>query len=281
MNIRITADSTCDLNADYLAKHSIVSIIPLRVNMGDKDYKDGVDIQPDDIFRHVAAGGELPKTSAINMVEYREKFEAELKNCDAIIHFNISDGFSSCYANAVLAAEDLPVYVVNSQNLSSGIALLIAEAVDMIEGGCNDAKAVYDHVCALKEKVDASFILDELEYLHKGGRCSMIAMLGANLLHLRPCIEVVDGKMVVGKKYRGNYERCLKQYVADRLKNPDAVRAKRVFVTHTGVAPETAQQVIEQVKSLKQFDEVLEARAGCSITSHCGPNTLGVLFIKE
>lgn len=249
--------------------------------MGDKDYRDGIDIQPDDIFRHVDAGGELPKTSAINMMEYREKFEEELKNCDAIIHFNIGDGFSSCYANAVLAAENLPVYVVNSQNLSSGISLLLAEAVEMIENGCDDPKAVFDHVCALREKVDASFVLDRLDYLHKGGRCSMVAMLGANLLHLRPCIEVVDGKMIVGKKYRGSYERCLKQYVADRLKNPDAIRAKRVFVTHTGVAPEMAKQVIEQVKSLKQFDEVLEMRAGCSITSHCGQNTLGVLFIKE
>lgn len=281
MNIRITADSTCDLNAEYLAKHNIVSVIPLRVNIGDKDYRDGIDIQPDDIFRHVDAGGELPKTSAINMMEYREKFEEELKNCDAIIHFNIGDGFSSCHANAVLAAENLPVYVVNSQNLSSGISLLLAEAVEMIENGCDDPKAIVDHVCALREKVDASFILDRLDYLHKGGRCSMIAMLGANLLHLRPCIEVVDGKMIVGKKYRGSYERCLKQYIADQLKNPEAICAKRVFVTHTGVAPEMAKQVIEQVKSLKQFDEVLEMRAGCSITSHCGQNTLGVLFIKE
>lgn len=281
MNIRITADSTCDLNAEYLAKHSIVKVIPMRVTMGGVDYADGIDLQPDDIFRHVEAGGELPKTSAINMTEYREQFEAELKNCDAIIHFNIGDGFSSCHANALMAAEDLPVYVVNSQNLSSGISLLLAEAVEMIENGCDDPKAVFDHVCALREKVDASFILDRLDYLHKGGRCSMIAMLGANLLHLRPCIEVVEGKMIVGKKYRGSYERCLKQYVADRLKNPDAIRAKRVFVTHTGVAPETVKQVIEQVKSLKQFDEVMEVRAGCSITSHCGQNTLGVLFIKE
>lgn len=281
MNIRITADSTCDLNAEYLAEHSIVDIIPLRITMGGRDYIDGVDLKPEDIFHHVESGGELPKTSAVNMMEYREKFETLLKQCDAVIHFNIGDSFSSCYANAMMAAENLPVYVVNSQNLSTGIATLLTEAVDMIEAGCEDPKTIVDHVCALREKVDASFILNRLDYLHKGGRCSAVAMLGANMLHLRPCIEVVEGKMIVGKKFRGNYERCLKQYVADRMRNPETICGKRVFIAHTGVAPEMVKQVVTQVESIKHFDEVLEVSAGCSITSHCGENTVGVFFIRE
>ena len=280
MNIRITADSTCDLSPEYIAQHNI-TIIPLKINMGGRDYTDGVDLCPDDILRHVSNGGDLPKTSAINAAEYRERFEALLKECDAIIHFNIGSEFSSCHVNAVAAAEGLPVYCINSANLSSGIGLLLAEAVDRVEAGCEDPRQIVSHVETLIEKVDASFVLDRLDFIYKGGRCSMVAMLGANLLHLRPCIEVVNGKMIVGKKFRGAYERCLKQYVADRLRNPESVDAKRVFITHTGVAPALVAAVRAQVCSLKDFDEVLEVRAGCSITSHCGENTLGVLFIRK
>ena len=280
MKIRITADSTCDLSPEYIAQHG-VSIVPLTVSMGGKDYTDGADIAPDDIFRHVDAGGDLPKTAAVNVADYRAKFEALLRECDAIIHFNISADFSSCHEHAVAAAEGLPVYCVDSRNLSSGIALLLCEAVDMIEAGCDDPKAILDHVNGLIDKVDASFIIDRLDFLYKGGRCSMVAMLGANLLKLRPCIEVTGGKMVVGKKFRGTYERCLKQYVEDRLRNPDAVSAKRIFITHTGVTREQFELTKKLVLEHVPFEEVLEVRAGCSITSHCGQGTLGVLFIRK
>ena len=280
MKIRITADSTCDLSPEYLAAHD-VTIIPLTVTMGDRDYTDGIDIAPDDIFRHVDAGGSLPKTAAINTAAYRKRFKALLEGCDAILHFNISADFSSCYANAVAAAEGLPVYCVDSRNLSSGIALLVCEAVDMVEAGCEDPQAIVDHVKGLTDKVDASFILDRLDYLYKGGRCSMVAMMGANVLRLKPCIEVVDGKMIVGKKFRGNYSRCLKQYVEDRLRNPDAVNGKRIFITHTGVSREDFELVKAEVQARKAFGEILEVRAGCSITSHCGQGTLGVLFIRN
>ncbi|MBR1820056.1 MAG: DegV family protein [Clostridia bacterium] len=280
MKIRITADSTCDLSPEYIRAHDI-TIIPLTVSMGGKDYIDGADIAPDDIFRHVDAGGDLPKTAAVNSAAYRERFTELLKDCDAIIHFNISAEFSSCHEHAVLAAEGLPVYCVDSRNLSSGIALLLCEAVDMIEAGCDDPKAIIDHVNGLIDKVDASFIVDRLDFLYKGGRCSMVAMLGANLLKLRPCIEVADGKMVVGKKFRGTYERCLKQYVDDRLRSPDAVNAKRIFITHTGVTREQFELTRAQVLSHLPFEEIMEVRAGCSITSHCGQGTLGILFIKK
>ena len=170
---------------------------------------------------------------------------------------------------------------MDSRNLSSGIALLVCEAVDMIEAGCEDPKAVLEHIAGLIDKVDASFILDRLDYLYKGGRCSMVAMLGANLLKLRPCIEVVGGKMIVGRKFRGTYSRCLKQYVDDRLRDPDAVDAKRIFITHTGVSREDFELTRAAVLSHMQFGEILEVRAGCSITSHCGQGTLGILFIRK
>lgn len=280
MKIRITADSTCDLSPEYVAAHG-VTVLPLTVTMGGRDYTDGLDITPDDIFRHVDAGGDLPKTAAVNVAFYRERFEALLKDCDAIIHFNLSAEFSSSYDNAVAAAEGLPVYCVDSRNLSSGIALLLCEAVDMIEAGCDDPEAILVRVHELVDKVDTSFILNRLDFLYKGGRCSMVAMLGANVLKLKPCIEVVDGKMVVGKKFRGTYERCLKQYVDDRLRNPEVVDPKRIFITHTGVSREQFELTKAQVLSHMQFDEILEVRAGCSITSHCGQGTLGILFVRK
>lgn len=280
MTIRISADSTCDLSPEYIKAHGI-TILPLTVSMGGRDYTDGLDITPDDIFSHVDAGGELPKTAAVNTETYREHFEAMLKDCDAVIHFNISSDFSSCYENAAAAAQGLPVYCVDSRNLSSGIGLLLCEAVDMVEAGCEDPKAVLDRVHSLIDKVDTSFILDRLDYLYKGGRCSMVAMLGANLLKLKPCIEVVGGKMIVGKKFRGSYSRCLKQYVDDRLRDPDAVDGKRIFITSTGVSQEDFELTKAAVLARKSFGEVLEVRAGCSITSHCGQGTLGILFIRK
>ena len=280
MKIRITADSTCDLTPEYILKHDI-TILPLTVSMGGRDYVDGADITPEDIFRHVDAGGDLPKTAAVNVDAYRRAFEELLRDCDAILHFNISADFSSCHENAVRAAEGLPVYCVDSRNLSSGIALLLCEAVDMVEGGCDDPQAVLDRVSGLVDKVDASFIIDRLDFLYKGGRCSMVAMLGANLLKLRPCIEVTGGRMVVGKKFRGTYERCLRQYVDDRLRDPGAVNPTRVFITHTGVTREQAGLVRSLLAERVPFGEIIECRAGCSITSHCGQGTLGVLFIRK
>ncbi|MBQ6374825.1 MAG: DegV family protein [Clostridia bacterium] len=280
MKIKIYADSTCDLNADYIARHGI-TILPLQVNLNGRDYVDGVDIKPDDIFRAVAAGSDLPKTSAINMETFRRAFRDGLKDCDAILYFAISSEFSSCYANAVQAAGDLPVYCIDSRNLSTGIGLLICEAVDMLEAGCDDPKAVVDHVTSLTGKVDASFVIDRLDYLHNGGRCSTVAMLGANVLKLKPCIEVVDGKMVVGRKYRGQFTRCLKQYVDDRMHDLDTVRPKRIFLTHTAVEPQVVQALADQLRGYDYFGEIIESCAGSTISSHCGESTLGILYIRK
>jgi len=279
MKIRFTADSTCDMSADFREKYQ-VELIPLSVELNGNYYKDGVDITPDEIITAVNQGANLPKTAALNVEEYKEVFTRVLKDCDAIIHFNLSSEFSSCHQNARLAAEDLPVYVVDTRNLSSGSSLVIAEAADMLEQGMDIGKVVEDLKTIVVE-VDASFILDRLDYLYKGGRCSMLAMLGANVLRLKPCIEVVDGKMGVGKKYRGTYERCLKQYLADRMKDVDQISTKRVYLTHTGLAPETIETIKKIVSETIPFEEVYENRAGSTITSHCGENTFGILMVRK
>jgi len=279
MKIRFTADSTCDMSADFREKYQ-VELIPLSVELNGNYYKDGVDITPDEIITAVNQGANLPKTAALNVEEYKEVFTRVLKDCDAIIHFNLSSEFSSCHQNARLAAEDLPVYVVDTRNLSSGSSLVIAEAADMLEQGM-DVEKVVEELKTIVEKVDASFILDRLDYLYKGGRCSMLAMLGANVLRLKPCIEVVDGKMGVGKKYRGTYERCLKQYLADRMKDVDQISTKRVYLTHTGLAPETIETIKKIVSETIPFEEVYENRAGSTITSHCGENTFGILMVRK
>lgn len=281
MKIRIMTDSTCDLDRAYIEAHD-VTVIPLMVNLDGKAYSDnGKDITPDHIFEAVAGGSDLPKTSAINMEDYRGAFTEALKSCDAVVHFAISSEFSSCYANAVLASEDLPVYCVDSRNLSSGIGMLVCEAVDMVEAGCEDPAAIAEHCRAVVDKVDCSFIINRLDYLHKGGRCSMVAMLGANMLHLKPCIEVVDGRMIVGRKFRGSYDRCVKQYLEDRLHDPDALDARRVFITHTGLNADQIAIIRSIVASHKEFEDVREIRAGSTISCHCGENTMGLICMRK
>ena len=279
MKIRFSADSTCDMSADFIQRYN-VKVVPLCVELEGKIYRDGVDLTPDKIFERVNAGAALPKTSAINVSEYQQVFEDLLKDCDAVFHFNISSDFSSCYQNACIAAEGLPVYCVDSRNLSSGIALVLAEVADRVEAGMTPEAilAEIDSICA---RADVSFIVDRLDYLYKGGRCSMVAMLGANALHLRPCIEVHEGKMGVGKKYRGAYERSVKQYLADRLKDKDAIDTKRVYITHTGLAESTLELIRSTVKETIDFADVFETRAGCSISSHCGENTFGILMMRK
>ena len=279
MKIRFSADSTCDMNAEFRARYQVESI-PLTVSLEGKSYRDGIDITPDEIISRVNGGAALPKTAAVNSEDYRAMFTRLLEDCDAVIHFNISSDFSCCHQNAVLAAEGLPVYCVDSRNLSSGTALLIAEAHDRAEAGM-PAGQIAEEVRAMADKIDTSFILDRLDYLYKGGRCSMLSLLGANVLHIRPCIEVVNGKMVVGKKYRGTYERCLRQYLADRLRAKDEIVPQRVFITHTGVSNVAIDSILDIVRSAIPSAEIYETRAGCSITCHCGENCCGILMVRK
>ena len=279
MKIHFSADSTCDVSPEFLARYP-VEILPLAVELEGKFYRDGVDLTPDTIISRVNAGAALPKTSAINVAEYREAFTRALETSDAVIHFNISSDFSSCYQNACIAAEGLNVWCIDSRNLSTGITMLLAEGFDRAEAGMEPGQ-IAQELRQRADKVDVSFIVDRLDYLYKGGRCSALAMLGANVLHIRPCIEVKDGKMGVCRKYRGSYERCLKQYIADRMRTKDDVKPRRVFLTHTGVAAQAVQAVREMVLQEVPFAEVYEVRAGCSITSHCGENTFGIIMYHE
>ena len=280
MNIKITSDSTCDLSREQIDRHHI-TVLPLAVAMGGKDYRDGVDITPQDIYAHVSAGGDLPKTAACNVEGYTKVFAQFSAEYDAVIHLNISAEFSSCHQNARLAAEEFDnVYVVDSRNLSTGHGLLVLRAAELAEQGM-DAEAIVTDLQETANRVDASFILDQLEYLKKGGRCSAIAVLGANMLKLKPCIEVKNGAMGVGTKYRGSYEKCLKEYITARIGGRDDLELERVFVTHSGVDENILQIAVDTVKELQPFKEVCVTTAGCTISSHCGPDTLGVLFIRK
>lgn len=280
MKIRITADSTCDLSPELTEKYNI-RIIPLQIVKDEKPYKDGIEIKPIDIFEYVESGKGICHTAAVNIEEYSEIFKEELKNNDAIVHICISSEFSTCYQNACLAAEELEnVYIVDSRNLSTGSGHLVIDAAIMARQGMEprDIKTALDDMA---KKVEASFVINTLKYLHKGGRCSTVAALGANLLQLKPCIEVIDGKMDVGKKYRGNIEKVIRQYIEDRLKGREDIDYKRIFVTHTCTKRELPEAALEQVRNLNLFDEIFETTAGCTVSNHCGPDTLGVLFYRK
>ncbi len=276
----ITRDSTSDLPPDIVEKLNIKTI-PLVVNLGDRSYQDGVDITPDDIYKYHDEHGVLPKTSAVNVDDMLNFFKPFVDEGYAIVHFTISSSMSSTYQNSCIAADEFEdVFVIDTQNLSTGEGLLIMKAAEWAAEGLS-AKEVYDKVIELIPNVDASFVIDSLEYLHKGGRCSALAALGANLLKLKPCIEVKDGSMGVNKKYRGKYSETLKQYVAERLTDYSDIDLSRVFVTHAGCDPEIVQQVVDQVKATAPFAELIVSRAGCTISAHCGANTLGVLYIRK
>ena len=278
--VLITRDSTSDLPAELVEKLGIKTI-PLVINLGEKSYQDGVDITPDDIYKYHSEHGILPKTSAANVDDMINFFKKYVDEGYSIVHFNISSTMSSTYQNSCIAADEFEdVYVVDTANLSTGEGLIILKAVEFVNQGLS-AKEVYEEVLKLIPHVDASFVIDSLEYLHKGGRCSTLATLGANLLKLKPCIEVKGGSMGVGKKYRGKYSEALKQYVEDRLSDYSDIDLSRVFVTHTGCDDEIVNQVIEQVRASAPFEELIVSRAGCTISSHCGRNTLGVLYIRK
>jgi DegV family protein with EDD domain len=233
------------------------------------------------IYEHVANGGNLCTTSANSVGEYQEWFEKFAGDYDGVIHINIGSGFSSCYQNACLAAEEFSnVRVVDSMNLSTGQGLVVLEACRLAKEA-TDLDELANALRAYTTRVEASFLLSRLDYMVKGGRCSSVVALGANLLNLKPCIEVRNGKMSVVKKYRGNFEKCLPMYVKDRLANRDDLTGDILFVTKTPVSDESYAAVMKAVEQYGKFDTVYETDAGCTISCHCGPGTLGVLFVRK
>ena len=278
--IKITCDSTCDLTRELYSKYDI-DVIPLTIALGEELRLDGSGIDADELFDYVSRSGQLPKTSAISIGEFQDFFGKYVSEGYTVIHTGISSCLSSSYQNACIAAQEVGnVYVVDSLNLSTGSGHLAIMAAELANSGMS-AEEIVNTLNEKKEKLDVSFVLQTLEYLQKGGRCSSLVAFGANALKLRPEIEVNGGGMGVGKKYRGDIEKSVLAYVRGRLEGREDVDTGRIFVTHSGVPEALLEKVVSLVKELHPFEEVLITRAGCTISSHCGPNCLGVLFFKK
>lgn len=280
MNIKILSDSTCDLSKELLEKYNI-SLAALNIIKNGEAFLDGITITPADIFQHVANGGDLCSTAAFSVGDYVDFFSKYSSEYDGVVHINISSEFSCSHQNACLAAAEFDnVVAVDSRNLSTGQGLVVLKACELAKT-CESLEQLKAELDEFAGKVEASFVLDQLKYMVKGGRCSSAAALGANLLNLKPCIEVKDGKMSVVKKYRGNYAKCLANYAKDRLCNRDDLDKGTLFVTHTPVTDEALQAVKNVVDEHGDFENIYYTEAGCTVSCHCGPGTLGVLFVRK
>ncbi len=278
--IKITTDSTCDLPASLLEEYDI-TVFPLGIVKAGKLYHDGVDIRTADIAAHVDAGGEITTTNAVNAADYEDAFRILMEKYDAVIHLNIGSGFSCCCQNAKLAAEEVPeVYVVDSENLTVGHGLMVLAAADAAREG-KSVTEILNLLEGMVPRLETSFVLDRLDYMKKGGRCSAVTALGANLLKLHPCVDVIQNKMSVTKKYRGTMAKVVADYLRDRLQNRTDLDFRRVFLVDTCPGDELAGIAREILKEDGRFGEILEAKAGCTIFCHCGPNTLGLILLRK
>lgn len=280
MKVRIMADSTCDLSPELIECYHL-TITPLYIEMDGSFRKDGIEVQPTDIFEYVNKTGKLCHTAAVSEADYVEYFGKALEEADGIVHFTISSDMSACYQNAVNAARKFEnVHVVDSRNLSTGIALLVIRACEMADQGM--AAADIAGACrALTDKVETSFILDTLLYLSKGGRCSSLTAFSVGLLNIKPCIEVKGGKMGVGKKYRGRMEQVLTNYVTERLRGREDIDLSRIFITYSSTTPVYYEAVKKAILDCQPFAEILPTSAGSTVSNHCGPLCLGILYMTK
>ena len=279
--VLITADSTVDLSPD-LVKRFDIKVLPLMITLGEDHFlDDGVSFTPLDMYRRYRQDGTLPKTSAPGLQELLDFFTPYVEQGYEIVHLDISSELSSTYSTACLAAEELEgVYVVDSRMLSTGVALLAIEGAECRDRGMG-AREIHEHLESLTGKVSTSFVLDTLEFMWKGGRCSGVTALGANLLKLKPGLEMKDGKLGVYKKFRGNIEKVYEQYIRERLEGKK-IRPGHIFITESGeIDPEVTERMCALAKELSGCREVHHTMAGCTVSTHCGPKTLGVLFIEE
>ena len=279
--IGVASDSTCDLSRELLDQYDI-AILPLHILLDEKEYLDGLDITPEDIYEWSEKVKKTPKTSAMSPAEAEDFLKIQMEQYDELIFFDISESMSTSRNVMQMAAEELGysdrVYVIDSMNLSTGIGLLVVKAA-ILAREAESAKEVVDEILRLRPRVRASFVVDTLTYLYRGGRCSGTAALIGSAIQLHPSIHVIDGKMQVGKKYRGRMDKVVSNYVEDTIHGMMGAEKDRVFITHSGSDPEIVDAVRKQLHELGYFKEVLETRAGGVISSHCGPGTLGVLFI--
>ena len=279
MPVKITSDSTSDL--DRLFAERGIAVTPLTVLLGDRSGLDGVDVTPDDIYEYFDRTKTTPKTSAVSPEEYRRFFAEQTADGSEVVHFTISSEMSACYSNACTAAEDFEgVYVVDSRNLSTGIGLLVLYADDLAKAGFGGAeiKAKAD---ARRAAVSASFVVDTMTFLYKGGRCSSVTAFIASVLKIKPCIVVSDGKMSVGRKYIGSTNKAIIKYAADITRSCPDPDLRYVFVTHSSAKPEVVETVKREVLAAWPGANIIETVAGATITSHCGKGTLGVLFFTD
>lgn len=281
--VKILSDSTCDLSKELIEKYEI-KIVPLHIILGEQDYKDGQDITVDEIYEWADANNSTPKTSAISPEEAMDAISSLLENGDEVVCFAISESMSSTYsvmnmAKDALEAEDR-VFCIDSKNLSSGIGLMVLEAADMAREG-KSASEIVEYITQIRPQIRSSFVVDTLTYLHRGGRCSGVAAMAGGMLKLHPRIAVEDGKMEAGKKYRGKMSRVVLDYVKDMEADLLTAKSKRVFITHSGCEQSILDEVYAYLEGLQKFEEILVMRAGSVISSHCGPGTLGVLYIAQ
>ncbi|MBR6404711.1 MAG: DegV family protein [Lachnospiraceae bacterium] len=279
-NIKITCDSSCDLSQELYEKYD-VEVIPFGIYFGEELRTDGVDVQCEDLYEFADRTGKLPKTVAVSPSGYAEVFKKYTDQGMSVIHINLSSEMSSTHQNALIAASELPnVYPIDSRNLSSGSGHLVLLAKELADQGLS-APEIVDILNEAKTRLDVSFVLTTLNYLVMGGRCSALKAFGANLLNLHPEIKVRNGVMGVGKKYRGNMKKYVDAYIHGALDNRTDIDTHRIFVTHSPMDPAIVQYAVDLVKSMYDFDEVLETPAGCTVSAHCGPGTIGVLFFTK
>lgn len=282
-DVLITTDSTCDLPQKYVDEYNI-KVIPLSILLGDNEYSDGVDIKPEDIYKHVENSGDLPKTAAVPPSKYYSIFSEAVKQGKKVVHIGLSSAISSSYQNACVAAAEFDgVYCVDSKSLCTAMGLLVLKACDFREKGY-DAKKIHDKIEKLVPKVSTTFVLNSLEYLHKGGRCSGVARFGANILGIKPSIAVdnATGALDVAKKYRGKMENVYKQYITDCVKDINKIDTSRIVIANSGgIEPATLAFAKGLIEGKNKFDQIIEADAGCTISSHCGPKTLAVFYIRK
>jgi len=282
MSIKITSDSSVDLSKELIEKYNF-TILPFNILMNDKDYLDGIDINSQMIVDNYKQNGSLPKTSAVSIDRYKEFFEESTKNGEKLIHFSISSEMSCSYENALKAVKETnnaTITVIDGRNLSTGTALLMIYAAELVDKG-EDYDKIIEKVNKRRDAVQASFIIDKLAFLHKGGRCSSIQLLGANLFNIKPSIEVNNGKMGMAKKYRGPFIKVVESYVKDTLNKFNTPDNTRCFITYSTITPEVLKMVEDTLKQNSNFKEILVTTAGATVTSHCGENTIGILYIND
>ena len=280
MKIKITADSTCDLSEALLSQWNI-SLIPMHILMGEESLLDGVDVHPADVFAHAQNGGKMPKSAAPNLVEYTDFFAPFAAEYDAVIHINVGSKFSSCFQNARLAAQEYEnVFVVDSENICTGQGYLVLRAAKWAADGL-PPRNICMRLQTMAKKVELSFVLNQLDYMAKSGRCSGVLAFGANLLGIKPSLAVIDGELKVVKKYRGSLPICVGKYITDKLTDRDDIDTSMVFISSCQPKPGCMEAIKAGLKQYGKFEHIIETDIGTTIGGYSGPGTIGIVFATK